>query len=419
MAHEGMTGGHLGRTKTEGQVQLRAYWPSWTSDVRNVVRKCQNCARYHRGKPPRQAALRPFVAGEAFELISIDVTGPHPVSKKGNRFIVTVVDSFSKWAEAFPVRNHNAETIARLLVDRVFATFGIPKQILSDRGPEFESTLFAALCKLMRIDKIRTTAYKASTNGLVERFHSTLNSMIAKVVSEDQYDWDVHLPTILAAYRASRHESTGFSPNFIVFGKENRAPIDLVIPSPPTYDDSSVAGVDEYTERVRERYTRAYDIVRENLSEAAQRRKEYYDTRVKTVEFKVDDLVWYFYPKRKKGRSPKWTSFYTGPYRIVRVIPPCNFVLKKGPRSKPFVAHADKLKRCYSESLEHQPFVDSRAQPSKASRTHRATANELADIPDTDAHYRNQQSDEQEYDSDTQPRRGARNRRPPRPYSPE
>lgn len=111
----------------------------------------------------------------------------------------------------------------------------------------------------------------------------TLNSMIAKVVSEDLYDWDIYLPTILAASRASRHESTGFSPNFIVFGKENRAPIDIVILSPPTFDDSSVAGVDEYTERERERYTRAYDMVRENLSEAAQRQKEYYDTRVKTV----------------------------------------------------------------------------------------------------------------------------------------
>lgn len=186
LVHTGMTGGHLGRTKTEEQVARRAYWPSWTSDIRTFLRRCEPCARYHRGKPPRQADLNPFVAGEPFELISIDITGPHPTSKKGNQYILTVVDSFSKWAEAFPVRNHHADTVARQLVTHVFSRFGAPRRLLSDRGPEFESALFAELCKIMGIDKLRTTAFKASTNGAVERFHSTLNAMLAKVISENQ-----------------------------------------------------------------------------------------------------------------------------------------------------------------------------------------------------------------------------------------
>jgi hypothetical protein len=93
------------------------------------------------------------------------------------------------------------------------------------------------------------------------------------------------------------------------------------------------------------------------------------------------------------------------------------FRVEEGLCSKPFVAHADEQKRCYSEPPKHQPLVDMGAQPPKTSRTCRATAGELADNPDSVENYQNQQSDEQEYDSDTQPTRGARNRMPPRPYS--
>ena len=101
LIHSGMTGGHLGRTKTQGQVARRAYWPSWASDVAAFIRRCERCSKYHRGKPPRQTKLNPFMAGEPFGMISIDIMGPHPTSRKGNQFILTVVDSLSKWAEAF------------------------------------------------------------------------------------------------------------------------------------------------------------------------------------------------------------------------------------------------------------------------------------------------------------------------------
>ena len=112
--------------------------------------------------------------GEPWERVAIDITGPHPVSKAGNRFILTVLDHFSKWTEAFPLRNHEAVTVARVLADQVFARFGIPRQLLSDRGAEFEGSLMKELCLALEIEKLRTTAYKPSTNGALERFHQDL-----------------------------------------------------------------------------------------------------------------------------------------------------------------------------------------------------------------------------------------------------
>jgi len=96
----------------------------------------------------------------------------------------------------------------------------VPQKILSDRGSEFESELFTELMRWMKIDKLRTTAHKPSTNGVVERFDLTLNSMLAKQASETQRDSHLWIPLVLAAYRATPHQSTGFSLNMLFLGQK-------------------------------------------------------------------------------------------------------------------------------------------------------------------------------------------------------
>ena len=160
LVHGGATGGHFGVKKTSASVQSRAYWPSWASDVDSVVKKCAVCAQYHRGALPRQAALQTPVVSEPWERISIDITGPHPKSSRQNVYILTLVDHFSMWAEAMPIPNHTAATVAKALMVHVFSRYGLPAEVLSDRGSEFESELFAQLMKWLEVDKLRTTAYK-------------------------------------------------------------------------------------------------------------------------------------------------------------------------------------------------------------------------------------------------------------------
>ena len=194
LAHRRMTGGHLGFTKTPIGVQLRAYWLTWKTDLVNYSRRCEPCARYHRGKIQRQAPLQTPYIGEPWEHVSIDVTGPHPRSSKERVYIITLVDHFSEWAEAIPVHNHTAATIARVLMTYVFTRYGVPQQLLSDCAPEFQGELFAELRTWLEIEKIRSSPYKPSTNANVERFHRTRNFMLGKVVKESQRDWDERLP---------------------------------------------------------------------------------------------------------------------------------------------------------------------------------------------------------------------------------
>ena len=346
LAHEGMTGGHLGRKRTEAQVRNRGYWPGWTDDVRRFLRKCGPCSRYHRGPPPKLAEMQPMLVGEPFERVSVDITGPHPRSAKGHVFMLTVMDHFSKWAEAIPLRNHTAPTVARTLMTHVFSRFGMPLQLLTDRGPEFEGELFTELCKWMEIDKIRTTAYRAATNGMVERFHRTLNAILGKIISENQRDWCEKVPVAAAAYRASVHEATGYTPNRLMLGRETRAPLDIVVGCSPE-EQQSYESTDQFVAERQQRMREMYSVVREHLRRAAERRKKNYDVRVKPAQFKEGDWVWYYYPRRYAQKSPKWQSLYTGPFKVTRILPPSNAVIQRSKRTQPFVVHFEKLKRCY------------------------------------------------------------------------
>jgi len=341
-----MSGGHLGIAKTASGIQLRAYWPTWKSDLEEFLRACEPCARYYRGKVRRQTPLRTPWIGEPWQRVSVDITGPHPRSSNSKQYILTLVDHLSKWTEAIPLSNHTAPTVAKALMTHVFSRFGVPRQLLTDRGPEFESTLFTELIRCMDIDELSTTPYKASTIAVAERFHRTLNSMLGKVVSGNQRDWDVRLPQVLAAYRASPHSSTGFSPNRLFLGRKTFMPVNLVW-GIPEEERETIQNVNEYIQKVRLNTEAAYVLARKQLQFAAERCKVANDARVRKVEFEVGNWLWYYYPRKFNNRSPKWPKLYTGPYLIVRAIQPVNFVLQRSNRSKPFVVHADKLKKCY------------------------------------------------------------------------
>ena len=346
--HTGMTGGHLGTKKTIDQIQRRFFWVKWRADVGRYCRRCPECCSYHRGKLPRSGLLQPIIAGAPFERLSIDLTGPHCKSDRGNIWIMTCADPFTKWVEAFPLRNKEAETVAKVLVEQVFTRFGVPIALLSDNGKEVDSGIMRAVCRLLEIDKLHTTSYKASTNAAVERFHKTMNTMLGKVVSENQKDWDTRLPFVMAAYRASRHESTGYSPNLLTLGREVRAPVDIVmdLPNPDGPSDN----YDNYVEKLQTRMKDSYRLVREQIGRSAERNKRYYDLRVRSRKYNIGDWVYYYNPRTYRGRQDKWSRKFSGPYLVIDVTSPVNVTLQRSRKSKSFIVHIDKVKPYLSET---------------------------------------------------------------------
>jgi transposase InsO family protein len=198
-----------------------------------------------------------MLLGGAAERFSIDLTGPHPMSD-GYKYMFTAIDPFTKYAIVVPIRNKEATTVAKVIVEHIFLKWGLCFEILSDQGKEFEAELTTELFKLLGIVKLRTSGYSPATNGCIERYHRVLNSLLAKVISENQKDWSRWASYVTFCYNSSPHSSTGFAPHFLMTGQEPRWNIDFVLNSV----DVSCETVPDYTLSVLDRLNKAFVLAR-------------------------------------------------------------------------------------------------------------------------------------------------------------
>ena len=131
---------------------------------------------------------------------------------EGFRYILVIADYFSKWTEAFPMKNKCADTVGDILVENIILRFGMPLVIHSDQGREFENGLMKSLCTLLGCTKTRTAPYHPESDGMIERFNRTCLMMSSMFVNDRRDNWNELLPFVMHAYRTSIHESTGYSP---------------------------------------------------------------------------------------------------------------------------------------------------------------------------------------------------------------
>ena len=138
------------------------------------------------------------------------------------------------------------------MVNEVFTKVGIPRFLHSDRGTDVMSQLFQETCRLFDIEKMHTTPWRPQSDGMVERLNRTLGSLLRQFGDKAQDNWDELLPICALAYNSSRHSSTTYTPNFLMFGREFRMPIELVLPTPDMEvpDLSSLASVDHYVQHL-------------------------------------------------------------------------------------------------------------------------------------------------------------------------
>jgi hypothetical protein len=200
--------------------------------VSALVRNCLQCqrAKIHR-HVSLQAAHIP-VPVRRFSHLHVDLVGPLPRSS-GFSFLFTMVDRTTRWPEVVPLASTTAANCAAALLQGWIQRFGVPNIITSDRGPQFTSSLWAALCSLLSIKHTQTTAYHPESNGLVERFHRRLKDALrARAAGAD---WFTHLPWVLLGIRSAWREGSDFSPSEAVFGSQLVLPGQfLSTPEPPS-----------------------------------------------------------------------------------------------------------------------------------------------------------------------------------------
>ena len=146
--------------------------------------------------------------------------------------MLVITDHFTRYAQAIPTRNQTAHTTARILYENFFVHYGFPARIHSDQGANIESKLINSLCDLTGMKKTRTTPYHPMGNGMVERFNRTLLNMLGTLQDNQKADWKAHLSTLTHAYNAATHDSTDFSPFYLMFGRHPRLAVDAFLGIP-------------------------------------------------------------------------------------------------------------------------------------------------------------------------------------------
>ena len=134
------------------------------------------------------------MANEFLEILATDFVGPLPVTKNGNRYILTFVDHFTRYCFAIPLPEQTAERVAYELVHKIILQYGAPQYLLSDQGTQFLSKVIQETCRLMKIKKLQTTAFHPQSNGICERFHRTLINLMSYFVNKEAQNWDKCLP---------------------------------------------------------------------------------------------------------------------------------------------------------------------------------------------------------------------------------
>ena len=337
--------GHAGIDRTLAKIKGKYYWRGLTVDVKAFVTKCAIC---NTNKKPRQKGKFPmtiFHSGIPMERVHLDFLGPLPKTKQGNQYILVIVDQFTKWVECIPLPAQTAEVTARAAVNEFFSRFGCPLQIFTDQGRNFESHLFRSMCKLLKINKTRTTAYRPSANGQVERFNRTLMDAIRCFINSSPSDWDYYLPQLAGAIRSTVNRSTGFTPNMLMLGREVTQPVELVYPLPPKEKPELV---DQYCATLRDSLERAHDTARDKLQSVVNLRKRDYDIKIKQHSFDVGDRVYILNFASKPGKGRKLQSPWKGPATIISKINP--YLYQVAYHRTTYVVNHDQLKLCTDDS---------------------------------------------------------------------
>jgi hypothetical protein len=317
--HEGAAGGHFGRDITVARVRQQFWWPSMWKDVAEHVKTCDNCQRY--GPKEHHNALRPYQPVYPFEFIFLDFVVNLPSTATKKRHLITMTEGLTKWIEAKPVKEANASTAAKFLMEDVISRFGVPQVVVTDNGSHFRGA-FHELCEKMKIEHRYATAYHPQMTGQDERTNGLLLGRIRKWRLEEYNKWDIDMPVSVLACNTRKISTTGFSAMESLMGytagtasglrlmkmskKELNKHVKLVIGGVP---DKIIGMRLRVLESLRDESIRVKEITSSKM-------KERYDKKVRERPLEVGHEVLVYDSSLLKQWSRKLEERWLGPYVI-------------------------------------------------------------------------------------------------------
>ncbi|KAL7077477.1 hypothetical protein ACQ4LE_002964 [Meloidogyne hapla] len=340
--HSGNCAGHLSAKKIYKQLSQKYFWPNMFGNCVQNVMRCRICA--HSRKPrANEPPLQTVKTSEPLELVCLDILSIGP-SDSGNKYILVMIDHFSKYIVASPIPDKSAETIAKLFIKEFVLILGAPKKIHSDKGKEFVNEILNEIAVTLKIEKTITSGYDPQANGITERANQTILGMLRRTTAT-HWSWDQRLPFIIFCYNTTPSEVTGYSPFQIIFGKSANFPEDPKFAVNPNYT------VDEntYIQLFRENLLSMLEEARKNSEISREKTKRLYDARptVTKNKFQKGERAMVIFPgtnARSQHKKLSWNSF--GPFKIVEITESSAKVIPTDkPNAEPITVPVERLVR--------------------------------------------------------------------------
>lgn len=346
--HDTRITGHFGFEKTYDTMHRQFYWPNMARTIRDYIHSCDVCQRTKSDHRAPAGLLQPLpIPTQRWEQVSMDFITCLPRTKAGHDAILVVVDRLSKMAHFVPTTtNATAPGTARLFFNMVGRYHGLPKIIVSDRDPKFNSTFWRALWQQFDTKLAMSTAFHPETDGQTERTNRTLEQVLRAFVAYNQTNWDEILPAAEFAINNSVSSSTGMSPFYLAYGQHPVVPSSLLSPNQRD-NPSNVAAVEDYVLHLANLIKMATD----QLLTAQSRQAKYANQDRREEIFRAGEEVMLstahvLLESQTQRPSRKLQDKYIGPFPIIEVISPTAYKLQLPPTMRVHpVFHVSLLKR--------------------------------------------------------------------------
>jgi transposase InsO family protein len=338
--------GHPGINKTSDRLLQNFCFPGITAEITRYCKSCDICQRtVEKGRVPKVPLGHMPIIDTPFDRVAIDLIGPiEPISERGHRYILTVVDYATRYPEAVALKNITTETVAEALVE-IYSRVGIPKEVLSDQGTQFVSGIMKEVSRILSVKQLVSRPYHPMCNGLCEKFNGTLKTMLKKVCAEKPKDWDRYIAAILFAYRGVKQESLGFTPFELLYGRTVRGPMNILRELWTKKElEPEVKTTYEYVIDLQNRLKETCELAQIELKKAQEKQRKYYNLKSVKREFEPGSKVLIMRPNNNNKLLMQWQ----GPFVVLERVRGNDYQIDLNGQNRMY--HANMLKQYFERN---------------------------------------------------------------------
>ena len=349
--------GHPGITKTCSTIRSKYYIPKLRQLVSDYIKSCKTCGATKETLSKHQQNISPNpVAEDLLESWSFDIKGPCECGEQGNsyKYILVCIENFSKYIELFPLPKTDSETIASCIYHGILLRYGTPKRIFSDNARNLTSEVIQSLNKLMGTKHFKSLPYAPFTNGMAEKAVQVVATHLKKLLIDRPKDWNNFLPIIMFSHNNMINLATGFSPNFLIYGREIPNLFDV------TYKTQSelppAAQTSDIIRHIFENRELAKAIIRENSDKYRENMRKQANKGKNPFIFHVGQAVYVRIQNFDRTKSRAIQPIWAGPFYVVEDND-SHVKVSKTPFGQPLktLLHKNLIKPYHFRNIPEQP----------------------------------------------------------------